>query len=117
MQLEDKDGNTITEKQYMETALQIISGTSDSIEENNRIKTMIKSSFPQRDCFVMMNSSDLSLEEKTINGNNINKKTMKYEEQINILKNKIIKKVKPKMFYNHYLNGNMLIELIESLLM
>ena len=116
LQLEDKDGNTITEKQYMETALQIISGTSDLIEENNRIKTMIKSSFPQRDCFVMMNSSDLSLEEKTINGNNINKKTMKYEEQINILKNKIIKKVKPKMFYNHYLNGNMLIELIESLL-
>ena len=115
LQLEDKDGNTITEKQYMETALQIINGNSDSIEENNRIKTMLKNFFPQRDCFFMMDPSNLSSDEKNGN-NNINKKMIKYEEQVNILKNKIIKKVKPKMFYDHFLNGNMLIELIESLL-
>ena len=116
LQLEDKDGNTITEKEYMEKALEIVNGTTDLIEENNRIKTILKNYFPKRDCFIMMNSSDLSLDEKNINGNNISKKMMKYEEQINLLKNKIIKKVKPKMFYNHYLNGNLLIELIESLL-
>ena len=56
LKLEDKDGNTITEKQYMESALQIIDGNSDSIEENNRIKTMLKNFFPQRDCFFMMES-------------------------------------------------------------
>ena len=111
LKLEDKNGNTITEKQYMETCLQLINGNSDTIEENNRIKTMIKSFFPERDCYVMMDSSNISVD-KSKN----KKKKPKYEEQINILKNKIIKKIKPKMFYNNYLTGNMLIELIESLL-
>ena len=112
LKLEDKMGNTITEKEYMETCLQLINGSSDSIEENNRIKSLVKSYFPDRDCFVMMDSLDN-------NNNIINKKKNqlpKYEEQINVLKNKITKKIKPKMFYNNYLTGNMVIELIESLL-
>ena len=114
LKLEDKNGNTITEKEYMETALQTINGNSDSIEENNRTKSMVKNFFPERDCFIMMDSSHIALDVK--NKININKKMIKYEEEINILKNKIIKRTKPKMFYNHFLTGNMLIELIESLL-
>ena len=106
LKLEDKNGNTITEKQYMEASLQTINGSSDSIEESNRIKTLIKNFFPERDCFVMTDSS------KNSENNNL----QKYEEDINILKNKIIKKTKPKTFYSYYLTGNMLIELIESLL-
>ncbi len=114
LKLEDKNGNTITEKEYMETALQTVNGNSDSIEENNRTKSMVKNFFPERDCFIMMDSSNIALDVK--NKININKKMIKYEEEINILKNKIIKRTKPKMFYNHFLTGNMLIELIESLL-
>ena len=41
----------------METALKLKKGTSDSIEENNRIKTLIKNYFPERDCFVIMDYS------------------------------------------------------------
>ena len=107
LKLEDKMGNTITEKEYMETSLQLVNGSSDSIEENNRIKSMVKSYFPERDCFVRMDSIDKNKKKLQIS---------KYEEQINVLKNKIIKKIKPKMFYNNYLTGNMVIELIESLL-
>ena len=115
LKMEDKNGNTLTEKQFLEAALQMIDGNSDSIEENNRIKTMIKNLFPERDCFVMMDGSSLPMERKN---NNINNKKIiqKYLEQINVLKNKIIKKSKPKMFYNHYITGKMLIELIESIL-
>ena len=98
LKLEDKMGNSITEKEYMETSLQLVNGSSDSIEENNRIKSLVKSYFPERDCFVIMDSLDKN------NNNIINKKKIqipKYEEQINVLKNKIIKKIKPKMFYNN----------------
>ena len=110
--LEDKNGNTITEKQYMEASLQMVNGSSDSIEENNRIKTLIKTFFPERDCFVMMDSLKIN-EDK----NNANAKMLqKYDETINIFKNKIIKKTKPKTFFNNYITGNMLIELVESLL-
>ena len=114
LKLEDKNGNTITEKQYMENALQLINGTSDSIEDSNRIKNTIKTYFSERDCFVTIDSSEISLDNKNINKNN--KIYQKYEEKINILKNKIVKKTKPKLFYDHYLTGNMFIELIESFL-
>ena len=114
LKLEDKNGNTITEKQYLENSLQLINGNSDSIEESNRIKNMIKTFFTERDCFVIMDSSGISLDKKNLNRNN--KMFQKYEEKINVLKNKIIKKTKPKLFYEHFLTGNMLIELIESLL-
>ena len=112
LKLEDKNGNTITEKQYMEDSLQNVNGSSDSIEENNRIKTLIKTFFPERDCFVMLDSLKIN-EDK----NNVNIKILqKYDENINIFKNKIIKKTKPRTFFNNYLTGNMFIELVESLL-
>ena len=102
----------------MEASLQTINGTTESIEENNRIKALIKNYFPERDCFVMMENSNASSDEKNDNVNKIKTKKIfqKNDEEIKKLKNKIIKKMKPKMFYNNYLTGDMLIELIESLL-
>ena len=37
LKLEDKNGNIITEKQYMENELELIDGSTDSIEESNNI--------------------------------------------------------------------------------
>ena len=54
LKLEDKDGNVITEKQYLEQALENISGTSDIVEEKNRVRNLIKAYFPEKDCFVMV---------------------------------------------------------------
>ena len=79
LKLEDKMGNTITEKEYMETSLQLVNGSSDSIEENNRIKSLVKSYFPERDCFVIMDS----LDKNNNNNNNINKKKYKYQNMKN----------------------------------
>ena len=118
LKLEDKNGNTITEKQYMENELELIDGSTESIEESNNIRTDVKNYFPERDCFFMMDTSILSLNEKNKDKDkNKNKITLqKLGEQINFLKNKIVKKIKPKMFDNHYITGNMLIDLIECIL-
>ena len=109
LKLEDKNGNTLTEKQYMEKELELANGSTDSIEEKNRITTMIKNYFPERDCFIMMNPYSIQDDKD----NNI---LEKYTEQITVLKNKVIKKAKPKTFYNNFITGNMLIELIDSIL-
>ena len=109
LKLEDKNGNTLTEKQYLEKELELINGSTDSIEEKNRITTMIKNYFPERDCFIMMNPYSIQDDKD----NNI---LEKYTEQITVLKNKVIKKAKPKTFYNNFITGNMLIELIDSIL-
>ena len=101
IKLEDKNGNTITEKQYMDNCLKIINSTNDHVEEINRIKTGIRNYFKDRECFTLMNNDDI------FNSNDFKDKTMK---------NKIYKKAKPKTFFGNVLTGNMILELIESLL-
>lgn len=101
IKLEDKNGNTITEKQYMDNCLKIINSTNDHVEEINRIKTGIKNYFKNRECFTLINNNDI------FNSNDFKDKS---------LKNKINKKTKPKIFFGNVLTGNNIIELIESLL-
>ena len=54
LKLEDKDGNVITEKQYLENSLEEKSGALESIEEKNRVRNLIKTYFTEKDCFVMV---------------------------------------------------------------
>ena len=71
IKLEDKNGNTITEKQYMDNCLKIINSTNDHVEEINRIKTGIKNYFKNRECFTLMNNNDI------FNSNDFKDKSMK----------------------------------------
>lgn len=54
LKLEDSEGNVITAKQYLENALQQQKGASESIEEKNLVRKMIKTYFLERDCFPMV---------------------------------------------------------------
>ena len=98
---EDKNGNTITEKEYMENCLKLINSNNEHIEEINSIKSDIKNYFKDRECIVSMENDNL------FTYNDINDKNMR---------NKIIKKIKPKNFFGHLFTGNMILELIESIL-
>ena len=100
IKMEDKNGNTITEKQYMENCLNIIDSNNEDIEEKNRIKEWIKKYFKERECL-------FSMKNQNIFNNDFNDKNMKI---------KIIKKIKPKYLFGQLLTGNMIIELIESIL-
>ena len=54
LRLLDNQGNSISQKQYLESALQPQKGNSDAIEQKNRIRRMIKQFFKDRDCFTMV---------------------------------------------------------------
>lgn len=54
LRLIDQHENPITSKEYLENALQTQKGSSDSIEQKNRIRRMIKQVFSDRDCFTMV---------------------------------------------------------------
>ena len=116
LKLEDKNGNVITEKQYLENALEDINGTSDFIEEKNRVRNLIKSYFPEKDCFVMIRP--VENEEDLQNLQNIpdNELRKEFVQQSNIFRNKVKKKIKPKTFKKRLISGAMLIELIQSIL-
>ena len=116
LKLEDKEGNVITEKQYLENALENISGNSDIINEKNNIRNIIKAYFPEKDCFVMVRP--IESEEDLQNLQNIPDEKLRKEfvEQSKIFKNKVMKKVKPKIFKKKELNGSMLLEFIQDIL-
>ena len=116
LKLEDKNGNTITEKQYLESALTPIKGATDSIEEKNRVRNLIRTYFPERDCYVMVRP--VEKESDLQNMQNLPDSSLRKEflQQAKLFRTKVIKKTKPKIFMKKTLNGAMLIDLIQSVL-
>ena len=116
LKLEDKDGNVITEKQYLENALEEKNSALESIEEKNRVRNLIKTYFTEKDCFVMVRP--VEKEEDLQNLQNLPDERLRKEflEQSRIFRNKVLKKTKPKMFNKMPLSGEMLIGLIQSIL-
>ena len=116
LKLEDKDGNTITEKQYLDNALEELAGNSDIIEEKNRVRNLIKNYFKEKDLFVMVRPVEEESDLQNLQNLPDEKLRKEFLEQAKFFKNKVMKKTKPKIFKKKYLNGYMLIELIQSIL-
>ena len=116
LKLEDKDGNVITEKDYLENALDEIPGTSEIIEEKNRVRNLIKNYFVERDCYVMIRPVELETDLQNLQNLSDNEMRKEFIEQSKIFRNKVLKKTKPKTFNKKILTGSMLIELIQSIL-
>ena len=116
LKLEDKDGNVITEKQYLENALEEKSGSSESIEEKNRVRNLIKTYFTEKDCFVMVRPVEKEEDLQNLQNLPNDKLRKEFLEQSKIFRNKVMKKTKPKTFNKMPLSGQMMIELIQSIL-
>lgn len=54
LQLVDSEGEPILPKDYLEKALQTQKGFSDSVEQKNRIRRLLKTFFVDRDCVTMI---------------------------------------------------------------
>ena len=116
LKLVDSEGNPISSKQYLENSLMEQQGTTDTILEKNLIRKKIKNYFIERDCFPMVrpveNEKDLQ------NLMNLPDDDIRPEfiTQSNHLREMIYSKVKPKNFGGKILSGEMLIELLESII-
>ena len=115
LKLVDLEGNPISSKEYLENSLKEQEGTTDTIIEKNLIRRKIKNYFLERDCFPMVrpveNEKDLQ------NLMNLPDENIRPEflEQSKHLREMIYTKVKPKNFGGKILSGEMLIELVESI--
>lgn len=116
LKLEDSEGNTITAKQYLENALNLQKGSSEIVEEKNKVRKMIKTFFPERDCFSMVRPVEDEKDLQNLQTLDNNRIRPEFLEQAEILRNKVFKKVKPKSFNGKILSGSMLVELIKSIL-
>ena len=116
LKLEDINGNVITEKQYLEKALENVSGNNEVIQEKNRVRKLIRAYFPERDCFTMVrpveNEKDLQNLEFLPN----EELRAEFLEQAEKFRNKILNITCPKTFRKKLLNGSMLVELVQNIL-
>jgi hypothetical protein len=102
LKLEDKDGNDITEKQYLEQALENISGTSDVVEEKNRVRNLIKAYFPEKDCFVMVRPVEKESDLQNLQNLPDYRLRKEFVEQAKIFRNKVMKKINLKHLEKKY---------------
>ena len=116
LKLEDKNGNVITEKQYLENALRELSGLTNSIEEKNRVRNLIRAYFPERDCFCMVRPTEDEQDLQNLQNLPDNKFRKEFLEQSKIFRNKVIKKTKPKRLNGRVLTGSMLVEFVQNVL-
>lgn len=54
LQLIDSEGEPISSKDYLEKALETQKGFSDSTEQKNRIRRLLRNFFKERDCCTMI---------------------------------------------------------------
>ena len=116
LKLEDLDGNKITEKEYLESALENKMGNDEIINEKNRVRNLIKTFFPDRDCFTMVRP--VEKESDLQNMQNLPDEMLRKEflEQAIKFREKVYKLATPKSFRKRALTGSMLIELVENIL-
>ena len=116
LKLEDKNGNVITEKQYLENALRELSGLTNSIEEKNKVRNLIRAYFPERDCFCMVLPTEDEQDLQNLQNLPDNKFRKEFLEQSKMFKNKVLKKTKPKRLNGKVLTGAMLVEFVQNIL-
>ena len=116
LKLEDTNGNVITEKQYLENALKELNGYSNTIEEKNRVRNLIRAYFPERDCYVMVRPTEDEQDLQNLQLLPDKKFRKEFLEQSKIFRNKVLKKTKPKKLNGKLLSGAMLVEFVQSIL-
>ena len=116
LKLEDSDGNVITAKQYLENALMEQKGHRQSIEEKNLVRKMIKTYFIERDCFPLVRPVENENDLQNLMNLPESKIRPEFIKQSSMLRNKIYMKMKPKTFNGKILSGQMLVDLLESVI-
>ena len=109
LQLMDTDGNEINQKTYLENSLREVRGSSDAVEEKNRIRRLIRHFFADRDCFTLVRpvEDERMLQNLAAAPSDIVRN--EFADGINYLRSKALKKVRPKTIKGRPINGPMLV--------
>ncbi|TMW60915.1 hypothetical protein Poli38472_000957 [Pythium oligandrum] len=113
LQLQE-EGRTVTPKDYFESALKPQPATNDEVVAKNKIRAMLSTFFPNRDCVTMV---------RPLNDENLLRQLIhqpyeslrpEFREQMEILKQKVFTSLQPKRMMANTLNGGMLATLAQS---
>ncbi len=116
LRLEDSEGVPITSRQYLENALKIQKGSSEKIDEKNKLRKLIQMFFPDRDCVTLVRPVENEQMLQSLMSIPESDMRKEFVEQASSLRNKVFSKVAPKLFNGKVLSGDMLLELLNSIL-
>ena len=114
LQLVDEEGEPLTSKEYFERALQPQNGFSESVEQKNKIRKLVKSFFMERDCCTVVRPLTKEDQLQRLEEASLKDLRPEFVEQMMLLRRKIINMMKPKTLNGKALNGEMLLNLAES---
>ncbi|KRX05888.1 P-loop containing nucleoside triphosphate hydrolase [Pseudocohnilembus persalinus] len=115
-----REGDINTPKEYLEKALELKNGVSQQVENRNRTKRLLKSFFQDKQCFPIKEQEQqqfcLNNSEQIENLQEQNNDDYNYQSELMKCKEKILRKLKPKLCNNTQLNANQMIFLIQEIL-
>lgn len=114
LQLVDQEGETISSKDYLEKALAGQKGFSESVENKNRIRRLLKSYFKERDCCTMIRPLTEEDQLQNLEKMELDELRAEFVEQVMQLRRKVLNRVKPKTLNGQPLNGEMLFDLLHA---
>ncbi|CAG9316966.1 unnamed protein product [Blepharisma stoltei] len=114
LQLVDSEGESLTPKEYLEKALQPQKGFSDSIEDKNRIRRLLKEFFKDRDCFTLIRPTTKEDDLQNLEEKPLESLRPEFQEQVIQLRKRVIGRIRPKTVNNKCLNGEMLANLVKN---
>ena len=114
LQLVDEEENSISSKEYLDKALMPQKGFSDSTEEKNKIRNLLKTFFKDRDCFTMVRPSTNEDDLQDLSSKNLDDLRPEFVTQVLELRQKVLEGVRPKKLNGKELNGEMLSNLLVS---
>ena len=114
LRLVDSFGSEISSKEYLEKALELQKGSSDAVENKNKIRRMIKHFFNERDWVTLIRPIEDEKQLQNLNDLPESDLRSEFTTQVKSIQAKIRKRVKPKILNDKVLNGQTLLELLKS---
>lgn len=114
LKLEDSKGKQISSKQYLEQSLEFIEGISETVNEKNRIRRMLKHFFRERDCMTMVRPVESETELQTLSSLKDYEMREEFVEQMKVVRSKILRKTETKKLNGRPITGIMLYELAKA---
>lgn len=115
LQLVDSEGESITSKDYLDKALHEQKGFSESAEQKNRIRRLLRCFFKERDCCTVVRPSTKEEDLQNLETCDFESLRAEFRSQISSLRAKVMKRIKPKtLLGGPALSGPMFADLVTS---
>ena len=114
LQLIDENQKSINSNKYLENALQLVKGNTETIEEKNKVRRLLKHFFVNRECATLIRPVEKESDLQKLEDLDDFELRPEFLKQANIIRNIILKKTPSKTFNNRKLDGVMLLQLAKA---